>query len=188
MNRMSLANRITLARAALIPVPVVLLIIGQRTAAAVTFAAISAGDVLDGAVARARGEVTTLGKALDPAVDKALYLSVIWALVANGLLMWWWAAVFTVPQIAIGIGAWVLHARLRHVQGARVLGKLTAALIFTTTMLMISPLPPAPARGVRIAFVVAVGMAYVANVDYALTAFRALRSSRRGTPGTPEAP
>jgi len=185
MDSMSLANRITLARAALIPLPVVLLLTGNRTAAAVSFLVISAGDVLDGLVARARGEVTTLGKALDPAVDKALYLSVVWALAVSGGLPWWLAALFTLPQLALGLGAWILHARVRLVQGARALGKATATLTFLSTLMLVAPLPPEPAAWARIGFAVALTLTYVATLDYGLSALRALRLKRRGGQGTP---
>ncbi|UCF09704.1 MAG: CDP-alcohol phosphatidyltransferase family protein [Candidatus Bipolaricaulota bacterium] len=188
MAAMSLANRITLGRAALIPVAVVLLLTGNRIAAAVVFLLASAGDVLDGLVARARHEVTTLGKALDPAVDKALYLSTVCALAAVGELAIPLVVLFAVPQFAIGIGAWILHARVHVVQGARWFGKATAVLTFLSVLTLIAPVPDVAARGARIAFAVSVGLSYVATLNYGITALKAMRSPRSPAEGSPREP
>jgi len=175
---MSLANRITLGRALLIPAIVVLALTEHRIAAAVLFFVVSAGDVLDGLVARARGEVTTLGKALDPAVDKILYLSVIAALASQGDVPLWLAVLFAVPHVGLAVGAVVLHASVRVVQGARWPGKAAAVLTFASVLALFLPLPDVVGGAACVALMVAVGLSYVAAVDYAVSGVRTRRVLR----------
>ena len=101
---------------------VILLASGHRWAAWWLFGFACATDLIDGLVARARDEVTRLGKALDPLVDKALYLSVLFTLFALGDVPTWALVLFLAPQAALALGAFVLRVRRNAVQGARVLG------------------------------------------------------------------
>lgn len=55
-------------------------------AALVIFALAAATDFLDGYVARARGEISALGAALDPLADKLLVAAALLLLVRNGIL------------------------------------------------------------------------------------------------------
>lgn len=66
LHGLGVANRLSLARAAIVPVLVVL----PPTALAALLFAAGASDILDGWIARSRDEVTTLGFWLDPAVDR----------------------------------------------------------------------------------------------------------------------
>lgn len=164
---MSLANKITLARATLIIPIVVLLLAGQREIALALFLVASAGDVLDGMIARRRHEVSALGKVLDPAVDKALYASLVVSLWTMGAIPLLWLVLFFVPQVALGIGAFFLHHSARRVQGSRILGKASSVLTFAAIGLMIVNVGSG-----LILFYVAVGVAYVAGVDYLVGALR----------------
>src|SRR5512137_269548 len=100
---MSVANLITIARGALVGPVVYLFLSGQRVAAAVLFAVVCFGDIVDGMVARARQEVTPLGKALDPIVDKALYVSLLSALLVLREISPWAYTAFLVPQVGLGV-------------------------------------------------------------------------------------
>jgi len=102
---MSLANKITIARALLIAPTVACLLMGHRTIALILFAIACASDVVDGMVARARDEVTTWGKVLDPAADKALYVALFSSLYVMGELPLLALVLFLIPQVALGLGA-----------------------------------------------------------------------------------
>jgi len=168
---MSVANLITITRGILI-VPVVwLFLTGHRTEAAVLFAVVCAGDILDGIVARARHEVTTLGKALDPIVDKALYTALLSSLFVLGDIPVFAYVAFLVPQIGLGIGAVVLQLRHRTIQAARWIGKAASALSFFGLFFLLVRWP----GGLHI-FCIAVGLTYIAGIDYLLAA-RSLRGS-----------
>lgn len=84
-----MANFLTLTRMALI-LPFVLFFLidvswGIKAAFAV-FLTASLTDFLDGWVARARGEVSALGAALDPLADKLLIAAALVLLVRNGVV------------------------------------------------------------------------------------------------------
>lgn len=88
---MTIANKITLSRIALIPVSLILLFVPRLQAEIrgffqitiaqlvflVLFCLASFTDFLDGYLARKRGEVTTFGKFLDPIADKILVFTAL---------------------------------------------------------------------------------------------------------------
>ena len=84
-----MANLITLARIALI-IPFCAAFLTNApwnmTAAFAIFAIASITDFLDGRVARARGEVSALGAALDPLADKLLIAAALILLARNGVI------------------------------------------------------------------------------------------------------
>lgn len=83
----SLPNLLTLARIAAIPAVVALLFLDgalARWAALALYAAAGLTDWLDGKLARDRGEVSPLGRFLDPIADKLLVAAIIIMLVATG--------------------------------------------------------------------------------------------------------
>ena len=85
----SLPNLLTLARIAVIPVIVALLYVAAdwaRWTALLLYMAACATDYLDGYLARARGEVSPLGRFLDPIADKLLVVAVIVVLTGQGWL------------------------------------------------------------------------------------------------------
>ena len=84
-----MANALTLARIALIaPFAAVFLINApwNMTAALAIFIIAAATDFLDGRIARARGETSALGAALDPLADKLLIAAALILLVRNGVI------------------------------------------------------------------------------------------------------
>lgn len=84
-----MATLITLARIALIvPFAAMFFIAAPwaMTGALVIFLVAAATDFLDGYVARARGEVSALGAALDPLADKLLIAAALILLIRNGVI------------------------------------------------------------------------------------------------------
>jgi CDP-diacylglycerol--glycerol-3-phosphate 3-phosphatidyltransferase len=81
---LNLPNFITLTRILLIPVFVVMFATptpNRSLTAALVFVVAAVTDLLDGYLARRNGQVTTLGKLLDPIADKLLVLSALILLV-----------------------------------------------------------------------------------------------------------
>jgi CDP-diacylglycerol--glycerol-3-phosphate 3-phosphatidyltransferase len=77
---LNLPNLLTLTRILLIPVFVILFATptpDRSLSAAVIFAVAALTDLLDGYLARRSGQVTALGKLLDPIADKLLVLSAL---------------------------------------------------------------------------------------------------------------
>jgi len=166
-HSMSLANKITIARAGLIAPIVVCLLTGYRTVALILFGIACAGDVVDGMVARARNEITTLGKVLDPAADKALYVAVFCSLYAMGELPTLAFVLFLIPQVALGLGAVILRFGKHAVQSARLIGKAASFVSFIALVFLIVPWPAA--MGI---FYTAIVLTYIAVIDYLLGALR----------------
>jgi cardiolipin synthase (CMP-forming) len=79
-------NAISVVRLACVPVFLVLLGDGHRVAAAILLGALGASDWIDGWIARRFGQVSTLGKVLDPTADRVLLLAGAVALLADGSL------------------------------------------------------------------------------------------------------
>lgn len=83
-DSLNLPNLITIGRILLIPVFVLLFIApteDRSLSAAAIFVIAAASDLLDGYLARRTGQVTKLGKLLDPIADKLLVLSALILLV-----------------------------------------------------------------------------------------------------------
>ncbi|MDH4244462.1 MAG: CDP-diacylglycerol--glycerol-3-phosphate 3-phosphatidyltransferase, partial [Nitrospira sp.] len=79
-DSINVPNVLTLARILLIPVFIILFVHptpDQSLAAAIVFAVAAVTDMLDGYIARRTGQVTKLGKLLDPIADKLLVLSAL---------------------------------------------------------------------------------------------------------------
>lgn len=70
-------NQITAIRFILIPVVYALLLQHSFILALIVFAIAALTDLLDGAMARIRGQITDLGKVIDPIADKLLILTVL---------------------------------------------------------------------------------------------------------------
>ena len=79
-DSLNVPNVLTLLRILLIPVFIILFVNptpDQSLAAAIIFAVAAVTDMLDGYIARRTGQVTKLGKLLDPIADKLLVLSAL---------------------------------------------------------------------------------------------------------------
>ena len=96
MARITLPNKLTLARIGFIPFLVAALLLEDGpvlSLAAAIFAVAAVLDGLDGYLARCRGEVTTMGKMLDPAADKLLVMAAMIPLVQLGRVAAWTAVI-----------------------------------------------------------------------------------------------
>ncbi|MCA1715687.1 MAG: CDP-diacylglycerol--glycerol-3-phosphate 3-phosphatidyltransferase [Actinobacteria bacterium] len=101
---MTFANQLTLVRlVAVIPVMAALYVQfpGNRTVATVVYVLAILTDYLDGILARRSGKVTAFGKLMDSVADKALISSMFFALVAEGSMPAWMAAIMVVREFAV---------------------------------------------------------------------------------------
>ena len=121
----TLPNLLGLGRIALTPVVMALILLpipGGGLLAGVVFAVAAITDFLDGRIARARDEVTSLGVFMDLTADKVLVAGVMIAMVEVGLLPTWIAATILGRELVIG-GIRQLAASESVVIAARALGK-----------------------------------------------------------------
>jgi phosphatidylglycerophosphate synthase len=88
LERLGLANLLTVVRASFLPLLLYLLWLSRWTSALGVYAGLALTDVIDGAVARRRHEESKLGFVLDPFVDILFHLGVLLSLAAVGVLSW----------------------------------------------------------------------------------------------------
>jgi CDP-diacylglycerol--glycerol-3-phosphate 3-phosphatidyltransferase len=143
---LNLPNALTLARIFLVPLLVVVLLtkfeeqlilgIPRAVVAAAIFGLASLTDWLDGFLARRRGQVTALGRMMDPLADKLLTSGAFISLVQLGLAPAWMVAVIIGRELAVtGLRS---VASSRGVGfGASRLGKIKMASQVTTILLLI---------------------------------------------------
>ena len=117
------ANKITIARIALIPVFLVLCYTGHRIAATVVFILASLSDLLDGYIARHYNQISNFGKFMDPLADKMLVLSAMCFLVEKGQMPGWVVAVVLFREFAVS-GLRLVAAERQRVIAAAWSGKV----------------------------------------------------------------
>lgn len=119
----TVANVLSFLRLAALPIIYLDLVSGRWLRALVLLAVFSATDWLDGYLARRLGQVTRLGKLLDPISDRLLFLVVGVGYVVAGLLPLWAVLLLLVRDlIVVSVGA-VLLRRGRRPLGVSRTGK-----------------------------------------------------------------
>jgi cardiolipin synthase (CMP-forming) len=128
-------NLLSFLRILLIPVFVGLIVHRPTTTEGlILFAAVVATDWVDGWVARRTGQVSELGKILDPTADRLAIAAGLIALVVRGVFPLWAASLILVRDAAILIvGAWVLAGTRIRLE-VRFVGKVA-----TFTLMMAIP-------------------------------------------------
>lgn len=168
----NLANTVTVARIALVPLVVLAILAddgggGWRWVAGALFALAAATDRLDGYLARRLDQVTDWGKMVDPIADKALIGATLVTLSALGDVPWWITIVVAVREL--GITA-MRFAVLRYVViPASRGGKLKTVLQSVGLGMFVVPLGTLPAFVQVTAWVVllaSVVVTVVTGVDY----------------------
>lgn len=178
------ANVVTVLRIAVVPVFAVVLLsdgghtVTGRLLATALFVLAAATDRLDGWLARRSGQVTDLGKMLDPIADKLLIGTALVLLSWLGDLWWAVTALVLVRELGITVMRFFL---LRYVVlPASRGGKLKTVLQAVAISLYLLPLDHLPAAvGVlaAVAMGVAVLVTVVTGLDYVRDAVRIRRAA-----------
>src|SRR6202140_4701958 len=140
---MNVPNLLTISRLVAIPPLMVLLLVrfpGHDQLAAAVFIVFSLTDTLDGQIARRRGDVSELGKFLDPLADKLFVLSVLIVLVQEGLVAAWVVVVIFSRELLITILRSVAATQGRVIAGAP-MGKTKTATQMAAVALLILQRP-----------------------------------------------
>ena len=99
---MNLPNALTLVRIFAVPLLVALLMTKDHMLiAAFIFLAASLTDLLDGYLARKRGQITTLGVLLDPMADKLLISAAFISLIPWGIVDSWMVVIIVGREFAV---------------------------------------------------------------------------------------
>jgi cardiolipin synthase (CMP-forming) len=104
-------NVISLARLACVPV-FLWLLFGRDDplAAGLLLAFLGATDWVDGYIARRFGQVSEIGKILDPTADRIMLLVAVFAIAVVGHVPWWFAGLTLAREGAVSVLAVVLAA------------------------------------------------------------------------------
>jgi cardiolipin synthase len=181
---LTIPNGISVLRLVVVAVALIVLFHDRdRIAAAVLLAVAGATDFLDGYVARRIGQVSRLGKILDPTIDRMVLGSSIIAMLVYGALPWWIAAVVLTREVFISVVALVLAAEGATRVDVLWIGKAsTFGLLVAFPMFLFSDGVGGFAHGLRIASYVVVIPALAASlasvIAYVPVARRALASGR----------
>lgn len=177
----NLPNALTVGRLLVVPFFALLLLLdggspGARLLAAGLFAAACLTDVVDGHLARSRGQVTDFGVMADPIADKALVGTALVGLSLLGTLPWWATLVILGREVAVTVMRSVLarHGMIPASRG----GKLKCLSQNIAVTLYLLPLAGA-LTAVRLpVLVIAVVATVVTGLDYARQGARLHASSR----------
>lgn len=189
---MNLPNALTLSRLLAIPALMVLLVVrfpGHDQLAAAVFVAASLTDTLDGNLARRRGQVTELGKFLDPLADKLFILSVLIVLVQEQELAAWVVVVIFGRELLITVLR-SLSANQGAVIAATPFGKTKTVLQVAAVLLLILQrpygalwLPAQVTVGLAVLFTVASGLDYLWRFRHLLLRIERPLPAGGGAPG-----
>jgi cardiolipin synthase len=132
-SNLTVPNIVSAVRIATVPIFLWLLFgLDEPGWAGLLLGGIGATDWVDGYLARRLGQVTELGKALDPVADRlAIAAAVVGGWVA-GVLPWLFALLLVVRELVIGAGAIILAWKASAKLEVRYLGKVaTFGLYFS---------------------------------------------------------
>jgi CDP-diacylglycerol--glycerol-3-phosphate 3-phosphatidyltransferase len=172
------ADQLTVARAAAVPLVVVLYVwsfSGHDYWATSIFAFAMATDWFDGRLARRSGRTSALGSLLDPVADKLLVLTVLVVLVGRGVFAGWMVAAIVARELLIS-GLRLAALERGVVLQARGLGRLK-----TWTQAVAAGLGGLAAAGAwddsvaRWGLAVALALTWISGLDYVRLAPRLLR-------------
>jgi CDP-diacylglycerol--glycerol-3-phosphate 3-phosphatidyltransferase len=138
-SNINLPNVLTLVRILLIPVFIMLLIDptpDRALAAAIVFVVAAVTDLLDGYVARKTGQITKLGRLLDPIADKLLVLSALILLVQVDRVSALIAILIIAREVAV-TGIRAIAATEGLIMSAEVTGKYKMALQVIAIVLLV---------------------------------------------------
>jgi cardiolipin synthase len=127
------ANLVTFVRLALLPVFLWLLFgTGHRAIAAWLLGVLGATDWVDGFLARRLGQVSTIGKVIDPVADRLLVIVGLLGVAAAGGVPWWFAGATLAREVIVS----ALTLALAALGAARIdvlwWGKVSTFALMTT--------------------------------------------------------
>jgi cardiolipin synthase (CMP-forming) len=179
---LTLPNLLSLLRLASVPVFLYLFVTDREEAAVVLYALGALTDFFDGFIARRLGQVSEIGKLLDPLADRIFIIALALALVSVGALPWWLATAIVVRDLVVLSMLPLLERRGSGRIAVNFTGKTaTAFLLFGLTCLAISEtsfVSTSFSEAVGLVFTIAgTILYYVAAGMYARTAFARIRAA-----------
>ncbi len=136
----SIPNILSVFRLLLIPVFLIVYLRAEKIAdyhlAAVILLVSGLTDVVDGVIARKFGQITELGKVLDPLADKLTQITVSVSLAARHPALWPAVAGFILKDVLIFVGGIRIYREKRQVVSAQWYGKVGTFLYYAAAFLV----------------------------------------------------
>lgn len=133
------SNLLTIARLLMLPATVgYMRQPNQRRAALICLGAAMFTDLIDGPIARQRGEVSQLGEILDPIADKLLINLTAIALSQTRGFPWWVTGMLLFRDVGIILAALLVLRRRSRITPSRLTGKATTAGLTLAALLYIA--------------------------------------------------
>ncbi len=178
-------NAITLVRLACIPLFVWLLFgTDRQTDAAVLLAVLGATDWVDGFVARRYGQVSTVGKVLDPVADRVLVVTAVIAIVVYGAVPVWFGVATLAREVVVSAAVLLLASLGATRIDVLWVGKAgTFALMFSYPAFLLGDGAAGWQEPIRVIAwvtgIIGLTLAWIAAGSYVPVARRALAEGRR---------
>ncbi|HEX7880581.1 MAG TPA: CDP-alcohol phosphatidyltransferase family protein [Candidatus Eisenbacteria bacterium] len=187
VERINPANLLTLSRLVAIPAMLALVRHGFLPAALLTFLLGGFTDVLDGWLARRRGDATDFGRIFDPIVDIAFHLAIFLALHAVGLIPDWVLVLVLLRYGLLAFGAVGISVFRGPVEiRPTVLGKTTGVVMTMLVAMLVAgrlTLPSAVSGRIETLIVLAIGFVEAITIPQVLLiGWYNFRKAGRGTP------
>ena len=182
---MTFADQLTVARAASVPVVVLLFALpfqGHDYWATAVFCAAMSTDWFDGRIARRTGRTSSFGSLLDPVADKLLVLATLVVLLDQDVFPAWMVAAIVARELLVN-GLRLAALERGVVIAARDLGKLKTWS--QAVAAVVGGLAAAGAWADTVAWwalLVALVLTWVSGLDYARSAPRVLRGRAVASP------
>jgi cardiolipin synthase len=179
---LTLPNALSFVRIALIPLFVYLIVHEPTTfAGLLLFSGVVATDWVDGWVARRTGQVSELGRVLDPVADRLAIAAGLIALIARGAFPLWAGVMILVRDAVVLVGGALLIAGRRVRVDVRFIGKiatfsLMGAIVWISWGNLGYGLAPLALTGGWLLFGTGIVEYYIAAAVYMSDIRRALRS------------
>lgn len=127
---MNLPNLLTLSRFALVPIYLLVFYFDHKVIAFFIVMLAGLTDILDGYLARKRGQITQIGVMLDPLADKTMMIAVIVSLLLSKMIPWQAAIAMFIRDLGMIVGSAIFHFRGKQTVPANAMGKLTTVLFY----------------------------------------------------------
>lgn len=179
---LNLPNLLTGLRILAVPVLIWLLASdgdSARVWATAVFLVAALTDLIDGAIARRRNQITSFGKLADPIADKALIGTALIGLSLLGELSWWFTIIILVREVGVTIlRMWVISEGVIPASRG---GKLkTLAQVIAISMYLLAPTDISWWSGAEATVMsIAVVLTLATGLDYVLEALRLRTAAER---------
>lgn len=137
----TIPNILTYFRLLLVPVFIIIYLNAETLAghiwAVVVVLASGLSDILDGIIARNTGQVTDLGKIIDPVADKAMQFAMLFCIVFRYHLVLILLIIYAVKEIVSLCFSSYLFAHDKNIGGAQWYGKLCTVILYIVMFIFI---------------------------------------------------